>query len=215
MDRIHKLCAYLDKCKTFADLGCDHGYCTRFMLENGMCESAVISDISAKCLSKAEKLLAEFVNMGKVDSVCCDGLNGIPENTEHVLIAGMGGVEIENILKTAYIPQSFVLQPMKNVKRLREFLQLKQVEITADEVFKADGKYYFVIKGNKKGVPCRYSRAELVFGKNLQSAETREYINSELEKKRSYLKRPMTEGNRGILESDVAFIEGVLKGEID
>ena len=55
--RLKKLCALLERCERFVDVGCDHGYCTKYMLEGGLCNSAVISDVSAKSLSKAEKLL--------------------------------------------------------------------------------------------------------------------------------------------------------------
>ena len=45
--RIRALCAELAPCVTFADVGCDHGYCTQYMLEGNLCRSAVVSDISA------------------------------------------------------------------------------------------------------------------------------------------------------------------------
>ena len=214
MERIKKLCTYLDKCKTFADVGCDHGYCTRYMLENNLCESAVISDISAKCLQKAESLLSGFMNSGRVTSVCCSGLDKIDRNTEQILIAGMGGIEIANILKTAYIPHSFVFQPMKNARLVREYLMQQGAEVTKDEVFFADGKYYFVIKGKKSGLPALYSKAELEFGKNLQGAETKAYIGVELQKKKNYLKNKMLKESRLNLEAEIAFMEGVLSGEI-
>ena len=65
MDRIEKLCSYLSPCKTFADVGCDHGYCTLYALKNGLCESAVVSDISEKCLDKARVLLDKFVRAAR------------------------------------------------------------------------------------------------------------------------------------------------------
>ncbi|MDE7305973.1 MAG: class I SAM-dependent methyltransferase, partial [Clostridia bacterium] len=102
MDRIKKLCSYLKPCKSFADVACDHGYCAQYMLKNDFCESAIISDISAKSLSKAEKLLKQFIADGKCRAVCCDGLKLIPKETEQVLIAGIGGEEIIKILKASF-----------------------------------------------------------------------------------------------------------------
>ena len=90
MDRIDKLCAYLTPCKTFADIGCDHGYCTQYMLKNNLCDSAVISDISEKCLSKAKNLLKDYIADGKCIPVCCSGLEQIENSVDLVLIAGMG-----------------------------------------------------------------------------------------------------------------------------
>ena len=100
-ERLKKLCAQLVPCKRFIDVGCDHGYCTAYMLERRLCERAVIADVSAKSLSKAERLLSRYVSDGLCSSVCCDGLEGIAEEEgDLVLIAGMGGDEILKIIKT-------------------------------------------------------------------------------------------------------------------
>ena len=88
--RIPQICARLDKCSVFADIGCDHGYCTRYMLDNGLCDRAIVTDISQKSLNKAAKLLNEEVRKGKVECVCCDGLDKV-RGADLVLIAGMGG----------------------------------------------------------------------------------------------------------------------------
>ena len=61
--RIDTLCSLLAPAKVFADVGCDHGYCTEYMLENGLCEKAIFSDVSKGSLAKAEKLLASYVEV--------------------------------------------------------------------------------------------------------------------------------------------------------
>ncbi|MDE7082243.1 MAG: class I SAM-dependent methyltransferase [Clostridia bacterium] len=210
MDRISKLCSYLDKCTTFADVGCDHGYCTRYMLKNGLCESAVITDISAKCLNKAENLLLGYIEKGVVSSVCCNGLEGVSEDTEQVLIAGMGGDEILSIFKNSFIPRNFVLQPMKNVRAVREYLLSNYAEITLDEPFESGGKFYFVIKGKRVGVPSKYGESQLEFGLNLLGITTKKYIFAEIIKKRAYLERNLNEETRSKIEEEVRFMEGVL-----
>ena len=43
---------------TFADVGCDHGYIAEKTLENGLFDDVIISDISEKCLKKAESRLS-------------------------------------------------------------------------------------------------------------------------------------------------------------
>ena len=210
MDRIDKLCAYLDKCTTFADVGCDHGYCTRHMLKNGLCESAVISDISAKCLQKAENLLAEYIKSGTVKSVCCNGLDGISENTAQVLIAGLGGEEIVSIFKNSFIPRSFVLQPMKNIRAVREYLLSNGAQITVDEPFESGGKFYFVIKGKRCGNSSIYGGQQLEFGLNLSGEITQKYVRCELAKKRAYLERDLKVETRLKIEEEIRFMEGVL-----
>lgn len=214
MDRIEKLCAYLEACESFADIGCDHGYCTRYMLENKLCKTAIISDISAKCLEKAERLLSPYIKSGAVTSVCCNGLEKIDENADEILIAGMGGEEIVSILSSAYIPEIFVFQPMRNVREVREFLLKNGAEITVDEPFENGGKFYYVLKGRRSGNFRPYTQAELDFGQRLESPETKAYVRGELEKKQLYLLRNLSGQARAEIENQAKYLEGVLKGEI-
>ena len=120
--RLRILCGEIPVCDVFADVGCDHGYCTQYALEHGLCRKAYISDISAKSLQKAETLLAPYIAEGRVESVCCAGLEKIPREAEAVMIAGMGGEEIISILKNGFLPQKLLLQPMQNVPKVRAFL---------------------------------------------------------------------------------------------
>jgi len=191
MDRIKTLCSYLDKCETFADVGCDHGYCTLYMLKNGLCRTAVISDISAKCLEKAQKLLKDYISENRVTAVCCNGLEKIDPDTEEILIAGMGGDEIVAILKNSFLPEKFVFQPMKNVE--------------------SSGKFYTVIKGSRTGAAASYGEAELEYGLNLSLPSAQEFLKSELKKKLDYLERPLNAETRSEIEAQANLIRGVIK----
>lgn len=215
MDRIARLCTYLDKCAVFADVACDHGYCAEYMLKNNLCEIAVISDISSKSLAKAEKLLSRYIDTGRCRAVVCDGLELIDSSVNQTLIAGIGGEEIIKILKNSYIPISFVFQPMKSARALRGYLLAAGCEITADDIFTDDKNYYFVIKGGIGVSAPDYSEAELEYGRDsLKNPLLREYLGDELAKKRSYLTRTMTAESRRFIEKSIAFIEAVLNNEI-
>ncbi len=211
MGRIEILCSYIDKCDTFADVGCDHGYCTQYALKSGKCKSAVIADISAKCLAKAETLLADFIKKGVCRSVCCDGLNGVPRDTEQVLIAGMGGDEIIKILTQGFVPEKFVFQPMKNVVGLRKFLLDRGCKITADDIF-YDGKYYFVIKGERRGGTAEYSSAELFFGRDsLKNPALKSYAQAELIKRERYFADCADPSARGKIANEISLLKEVLE----
>ena len=213
MERINKLCSYLFKCKTFADVACDHGYVAEYMLNEGLCESMVVSDISEKSLKKAETLLAKYISAGKCRAVCCDGLKGIDKDTDCVMIAGIGGEEIIKILSEGFIPKSFVFQPMKNAVTLREYLLNNDCFIDTDDIFFDGKKYYFIITG-KKGRAQQYTKNQLLYGKDsLKNPVFYDYLKDELDKKKSYLKNDMAEENRRALTEQIKEIEEVLKGE--
>ncbi len=168
--RIDLLCSLLVPCKTFADVGCDHGYCTEYMLKNGLCERAVFSDVSKGSLQKAEKLLAPFVAEGKAKGVLGDGFYGVEKDTEQVLIAGMGGGEIVKILSDArfgFMPERFVFQPMHDSELLRTYILQNGGYIERDFTFE-EGKFYDVIVGGKSDGNRRtdgYTALEYEFGR--------------------------------------------------
>ncbi|MGN1060623.1 MAG: tRNA (adenine(22)-N(1))-methyltransferase [Candidatus Coproplasma sp.] len=182
MGRIEEICSYIDECESFADVGCDHGYCTLHALKSGKCKTAVISDLSAKSLSKAERLLEKYIAEGRCKSVCGDGLEGVDRECELVLIAGMGGMEIIKILTEGFIPRRFIFQPMKNAEELRGFLIESGCKITVDDIF-CDGKYYFIIKGEKSGGTKEYGKEELAFGRDsLKNPVFKEFAEEEIKK---------------------------------
>ena len=123
--RIDTLCSLLKPTTTFADVGCDHGYCSEYMLKNRLCDFAILSDISKGSLEKATTLLKDYVQSGKAKGVLGNGFFGVPKDTEEVLIAGMGGEEIVAILsheKYGFMPEKFVFQPMLNPDKLRSYI---------------------------------------------------------------------------------------------
>ena len=172
--RIDTLCSLLVPCKSFADVGCDHGYCSEYVLKNGLCEQVIFSDISKGSLQKAQNLLAPFVDEGKAKGVLGGGFYGVPNTTEQVLIAGMGGVEIVSILsdkKYGFMPQRFVFQPMHDTEKLRRYILENGGYIARDFTFE-DNKFYDVLVGGKADethLTLPYTDAEYEFGReNLQ-----------------------------------------------
>ena len=219
--RIDTLCSLLESAESFADVGCDHGYCSEYMLKNGLCERLIFSDISKGSLAKAEKLLAPFVQAGKAKGVLGDGFFGVPKNTEEVLIAGMGGSEMVAILsdtRYGFIPKRFVLQPMHDAEKLRRYLIENDGYITRDFTFE-DGKFYDVLVGVRAtGEKQEYTEAELEFGKeNLRSMPTAfvKRMKKLLQNTEKYLTREnLQESSRAELLTKKQRLQGVLSGEI-
>lgn len=222
--RIDTLCSLLTKANVFADVGCDHGYCTEYMLRNGLCEKAILSDVSRGSLAKAEKLLAAYIRDGRAESVLGDGFFGVPNATDEVLIAGMGGSEIVSILsdeKYGFMPLRFVFQPMRDAEKLRRYIHENGGYIERDFTFE-DGKYYEVITGGRNADGRldnqAYTAAEYEFGReNIQTlggafAKRTEKLIKDLGR---YLQNSaLQEENRALLEKKRERLKGVLRGEI-
>lgn len=221
--RIDTLCSLLEKAESFADVGCDHGYCSEYVLKNGLCDKVIFSDVSRGSLAKAEKLLADYVAEGRAVGVLGDGFFGVPKDTKEVLIAGMGGSEIMSILsdkKHGFLPSRFVFQPMHDQEKLRRYILENGGYIERDFTFK-DVKYYDVIVGGKRkeGVEKQaYTDAEYEFGKeNLRDmgeafVERTKRLLNDIDR---YLAREnLQEESKADLERRKARLQGVLSGEI-
>ncbi len=224
--RIDTLCSLLVKAETFADVGCDHGYCSEYMLKNDLCARAILSDISKGSLAKAETLLAPYIRQGRATSVLGDGFLGVPKDVDEVLIAGMGGSEIVSILsdkKYGFMPKRFVFQPMHDAEKLRRYILANGGYIDRDFTFE-DGKFYDVICGGsckEAGQVCdetRYTDAEYEFGKeNLATfpAAFTKRMKKLIANVEKYLKQPdLQQSSKDELLRRKQRLEGVLNGEI-
>jgi tRNA (adenine22-N1)-methyltransferase len=155
-DRLNRIFEKLEKCGVFADIGCDHGYIAKAMLDSGKCEKAIISDISAKCLSKAQELLEVYLCSGKAESVVSDGFDKIGF-CDQALIAGMGGETIMEILAAAPWTKNgehlLLLQPQTKIEELRVWLSEQGYCCVEEKLVLDKEKLYVVllVRGGKSG----------------------------------------------------------------
>ncbi len=160
--RLNELFSLITSCRLFADVGCDHGFISQLVLENDKANKVIISDVSKKSLKKAETLLKGYGD--RVESIVSDGFEGYIDCPDQAIIAGMGGEEIIKILsKTKFFIDKLILNPMKNVEKVRRFLIEKGYKIVKDYTI-LDGKYYDIIVC-EKGEDC-YSELEYQFGRD-------------------------------------------------
>ena len=110
-----------------ADIGCDHGFVTAYLLRQRPELSMIAGDVSEASLAKARILLSQAGLERQVQTICSDGLSvldGQPQ-MDVILIAGMGGRTILDILRQGeqYIGSAgLILQANTEVPALREGL---------------------------------------------------------------------------------------------
>ena len=140
--------AGLVKGKRLADIGTDHGYLPIYLLEKGIIDYAVCSDIKKGPLANAQKNIRKYGFENKTRLCLADGLCGIlPNEADVAVIAGMGGEMIAHILE-AGLPEGiekFVLQPMRNVDILRIKLHNLGLKITEERLCRDKDKFYIII----------------------------------------------------------------------
>lgn len=148
-----------------ADVGCDHGKLIYELLSKCRCKSAIVSDISASSLSKAENLLKGFSN---VEAICCDGLSGYKfKHVDQCVISGMGGEEIISIISNSPIDiDTYILSPQKNEIKVKEFMLNRGYGLTYDRIIYDKGKFYHILKCEKFSQYKPKNRVEFEFGKD-------------------------------------------------
>ena len=146
--RLLAIASHLSPTKTIADVGCDHGLLSLFVLKLGLAQNVVCVDISPKCLQKTKNLLEKSKLTKNATFVLGDGLTSVDVFSDEVVIAGMGGINISNILLNMpkqFFKSKFVLQPMNNPTILRKTLNKLGFKIVRDEIVFDNKKYYHII----------------------------------------------------------------------
>lgn len=182
-DRLQKIFSIIPECEVFADIGCDHGYIAQAMLKSNKANKVIISDISEKCLQKAQELLYPYIKSNRAQSVVSNGFEKIPY-CDVALIAGMGGEEICSILTNAKsLPKILVLQPMKNADKVRLLAVNKGYKVVKDYLFKSASKFYdlmLLVEGQD-----HLTDEEIEFGRdnlNLSNQDFKEFLSVKIER---------------------------------
>ena len=94
---------------TVVDVGTDHAYIPIWLVKNGVCPGAVAMDINQGPILRAEENIRKFGLETKIRTKLSDGLAALePNEADTVVIAGMGGILINQILEKMqriFIPQ--------------------------------------------------------------------------------------------------------------
>lgn len=211
-NRLKTLFSLAGEGETFCDIGCDHGFVSLEALKSGKFKRVIISDISKKSLSKAEKLLSPYGD--KVSSFVADGFSGINEEISVGFIAGMGGEEITNILLNAKrLPPKLVLSPQGRSEKVRKTLLSLGYDIKRDFTLFSAGKYYDAIMATKSEIKLEYSNLELKYGKENLTVKPKDFIaklNKDLEFKSSLLLRELNEKDKKEVLLEIEEIKGIL-----
>lgn len=150
--RLNKISSHI-KGKRMADIGTDHGLVPIFLIENKIVDYAIAADISKPSLQKAIDLAKEK-NI-ELDARLGDGMEVLKteDRIETVVIAGMGGVLIGEILSASEISKNvrLILQPMQGARELRKYLFENGYEIIDEDVVFEDDRYFEIIVAEYDG----------------------------------------------------------------
>ena len=136
---------------TVADVGCDHGFVSIYLVQNKISPKVIAMDVRTGPLSKAQEHIALYDLNDYIETRLSDGLTAFSAGEAQTMIcAGMGGKLMQKIL-SAYVEKSksfkeLILQPQSELQEFRYFLRHEGYKIVEENILCEDGKYYFPMK---------------------------------------------------------------------
>lgn len=132
------------------DVGTDHAHLPVVLIQSGRCPFVIATDIIPGPVASAQKTVALTGLSAQIDVRLGDGLDTVmPDEADDVLIAGMGGENIVDILKKAPWVKSdhyhLVLQPMTRPEVLREYLLTNGFSIEQELSVTDHGHRYMIL----------------------------------------------------------------------
>lgn len=131
-----------------ADIGCDHGYLSIYLLQTGRASHVYASDIGEGPLQSAHINANKYGVADRLQLYLSDGVKNIPRDFNTLICAGMGGDTMVHILESAPWLRSdkyrLILQCQSKTPMLRSYLSQNGWRI-AEETALKDGKFLYTV----------------------------------------------------------------------
>ena len=150
-ERLRMLARMVTVGNRVADVGCDHGFLSIYLVKEGISPAVIAMDVRKGPLSAAREHIDAHGLGTYIETRLSDGLKRLkPGEADTVVCAGMGGRLMERILREshekAFQLRELILQPQSELREFREFLRKSGFRITGEDMVHEDGKYYFAMR---------------------------------------------------------------------
>ena len=154
-----------------ADIGCDHGFTSIYLIEKQMAERIIAMDVNKGPLERAKEHIIQYGMQDKISLRLSDGAKELkPGEVDTLLISGMGGALIcrilqqsEEVTRTA---KELVLSPQSEIHLVRRLLHKMGFMIADEKMIFDQGKYYNVIRA-VPGSEVYLEELDYIYGKRL------------------------------------------------
>ncbi len=146
--RLEVVCGFVCPGDRVADVGCDHGYLSIYLLKNNIAASVIASDINEGPLQSAMRNSEKYGVRDRMKFYLSDGVKNIPREFDTLVCAGMGGDTMGSILQAApWLKDQryrLILQCQSKTAMLRRYLSDNGWRI-AEEAVVRDGKFLYTV----------------------------------------------------------------------
>lgn len=133
-----------------ADIGTDHGYVPIYLVKSGISQKTYAMDINKGPLEKASENIRRYGVTDQVTTILSNGLVGLEDTSvDTVIIAGMGGMLIANILeageKQLAHTDNLILSPHLDVEVVRRKVHSLGYKIVEEQMLTDEDKDYNIL----------------------------------------------------------------------
>lgn len=163
--RMEAILSLVPRCDVGMEIGADHGILSAQLLRRGICERLVVTDISPDSLAKARRLFALHGLEDRATFRVADGLQGMAEPVDAIVVAGIGAVTMTDILRQGrgrIGRAALILQPKPDPPAVRRWLAANGFVIEAERLALDGGRFYIAFRA-RQGI-ATYTEKELYLG---------------------------------------------------
>jgi tRNA (adenine22-N1)-methyltransferase len=142
--RLLTIASLVDRDAIAIDIGSDHGYIPRYLLQSGQVKKMYATELSKATFLRLKSYLADT----HVLAYQANGLTSLPDDITTVIITGMGGGLIASMLQTKAITlqPTLLLGPHRDAHVVRQTLQMRGYSIIDERLVEEHQHYYQLIK---------------------------------------------------------------------
>ncbi len=205
-----------------ADVGCDHGYISIELINQGKALKAIALDVAKGPLDCAERNIRNAKMVDLIELRLSDGFEKLePGEADSILIAGMGGPTICSILtakpEVAAAAKELILQPQSEIFEFRQFLMENRFILMDEDIVIEDNKIYPMMRVRKAAddeeIPA-YSVLELEYGPLLLERKhpvLNKLLRRDLKKNNMILQQLKLQGQSDMVRERIAEVEGLIE----
>jgi len=167
--RLKTITDYIGDGSNIIDVGCDHALLCIYLVKNKKNIKCIASDINKGPLEQAKVNIDKYKVSKDIKIKLGNGIDTIEESIDTIIISGMGGGTIVDILNNGKNKLSsikkIILSPNNDFYLVRKCISNLGYKIVQEEIVYEKGKYYPIIvleKGKRK-----YNKKELLYGVNI------------------------------------------------
>ena len=133
------------------DVGCDHGWVSIYLVQQGISPRVLAMDVRQGPLSRAQEHIRQQGLEAYIETRLSDGVTALRAGeADTVICAGMGGRLMRRILEEGRekleAMAELILQPQSEVADFRAYLRRTGYVTLAEDMVFEDGKYYPIMK---------------------------------------------------------------------